>query len=116
MHVLHAKLSINAAVKDSLLHIKSIIAQWNGLCTLEPAQLTSPDITIYTDASGGGNSGGGVWVPTLKEYDTFRLAERDIHVSEAIVALEAVMTIGSRFTDKSILLYVDNSIVTHALH
>jgi len=116
MHVLHAKLSISAVVKDSLRKIRSIITQWNGLCTLEPAKLTSPDITIYTDASGGGNSGGGVWIPTLNEYDTFRLPERDIHVSEAIVALEAVMTIGSRFTDKSILLYVDNSIVTHALH
>lgn len=116
MHVLHARLSINLSVKNSLRAISSIISQWSGLCILEPAFMCNPDITIYTDASGGVNSGGGVWIPTFNEYDTFVLTEQDIHISEAIVAIESTIALCNRSPGKSILLFVDNSIVTHALH
>jgi hypothetical protein len=116
MHVMHAKLSISAPVKSALRTILSIIDGWDGLFTLAKLKMGNPDLILLTDASDGDQGGCGIWIPTLNEYDILTIGKMDIHISEAIAATSAVLHICRRFTDKSILLYVDNSIVAHAMH
>ena len=108
---LHHHISLNSSGRADIRWWLEFLPSWNGKCFIQSDLISSPSISLFTDASGLGLGSvyGKEWfsAPWPSAYSCFH-----INVLELFAIVAAVFTWGHSWENQQILFFTDNLSIT----
>ena len=105
-------ITLNAGSKADIQWWLDFLPGWNGVCMMQSEIITSPTISLFTDASdlGCGALYGDRWfsLPFPPKF-----VDHHISIRELFAIVAAVYTWGVEWENKQILIFTDNEAITH---
>ena len=105
-------ITLNSESRADISWWLDFLPSWNGVCFIQAVPVTSVSLSLYTDASGMGFGAvyGRKWLsyPWPEHYLPFH-----INIKELFAIVAAVITWGHEWHDQQILIFTDNSAITH---